>query len=306
MHTTRTFTSIVRRSALVALLAALSLGAGLAHAQSFGDSIPRELAEALLANQPAEEMSFGSGWPDGIPELPLPEGVTVLGHLTQNRARVRLALGAEAPLGLRRQQILSALEENGYSLVTPPPRPHPDQRGFVDAVGYPDQMPVQLCSDQHGMLHVGIAAQALVLTAQRIPAQVDCGEMRERFQHRGNPNRSTPGLGEYLPRLELPAGTSSRQSPFARLGISSTSGQAETHGEATTELSLEQLHRHLVEQLPSQGWSADGEFTGSVQAVSSWTRTADEMALLGTLEVVATSTEGPAHVYRLRFAVQSL
>lgn len=307
MHTTRTITC---RSAIVALLL---LCASLASASPFGDHIPRELAEALLADRPgqAAEMTFSSAWPDAIHEIALPEGITVLGHLMQSHGQLRLALGAEAPIGLRRQQVLSALEEVGYQVITPPPQARPNQRGFVDATGFPDQMTVQVCSDRQGVLRVAIAAQAVVLTTTpRSPMQVDCEEWKARFDSRstGGDRHPAAQLQRELPRLELPAGaTSRRQTPFSRFGTNSTPVTVQTHVEAVTGLSLEALHQHLAEQLPAQGWTLDGESPGRVQAISSWIRSDEDQELLGTLDIVAApDPEGSANVFRLRFAVQVL
>ncbi|MGM0632804.1 MAG: hypothetical protein ACQETO_06470 [Pseudomonadota bacterium] len=309
MHTTRTITMTCRSASL----AVLFLCASLASASPFGDHIPRALAEALLADRPgqAAEMTFSSAWPDAIPEIALPEGVTVLGHLLQSHGQLRLALGAEAPIGLRRQQVLSALEEVGYQVITPPPQARPNQRGFVDATGFPDQMTVQVCDDDQGVLRVAIAGEALVLTTTpRAPMQVDCEEMRARFDSRstGGDRHPAAQLQRELPRLELPTGATSRQqSPFSRFGTHSTPVLVQTHGEAVTELSLEALHQHLAGQLPEQGWTLDGESTGGVQAISSWTRSDEDQELLGTLDIVAApDPEGPANVFRLRFAVQVL
>ncbi|MGM0632798.1 MAG: hypothetical protein ACQETO_06435 [Pseudomonadota bacterium] len=71
MHIIQNITVVVRHGVIIAVL---FLHAQLASASPFGDHIPRELAEALLADRPgpAAEMTFSSAWPDAIPEIALP------------------------------------------------------------------------------------------------------------------------------------------------------------------------------------------------------------------------------------------
>lgn len=101
---------------------------------------------------------------------------------------------------------------------------------------------------------------------------------------------NTGGLGEYLPRLDLPAAAG----PAINLnggasGGNGSSGAVRWASEAMDFVvpdSIDSLARHFATQIAAQGWSSDANWSGGSTAGSSWYRRIDGGTLvLGTLSL---------------------
>lgn len=280
-------------------LSAAAMAAWLAtavQAQPFEESIPLDLARALISPGSVDNISFYQGFPPDFPDIELPAGISVMGSMGQHNAE-RVVLYATPDAGQQREALVASMEEQGYRMLTRPPQQDPDQRGFVAPDVIPPGMPVQLCHDDHGTMMIqvvsGSAEPLLVMMGMGSPRQMqmNCEQQEARMELMG---RQGPGAGpqRYMPRLELPSGATGRSaalrafSPFGS-GMSGSGNTVRTSTDVSVDWPPERLHEHFAAQLREQGWTVDSEGLGTFSASSGWRGEEDDESLLGALQVLS-------------------
>ncbi|HBX38017.1 MAG TPA: hypothetical protein DEG76_12290, partial [Pseudohongiella sp.] len=138
-------------------------------AQEIEGDIPADLARALLGENQPFEIRFFKGLPEQFPEIDLPQDAELLGSVDMvNSQRVVLQVAGDGIA--QRTQLIRELEALGYLMITRPNLVPPQQRGFVVQMPIPPGMPIQLCSNDLGMLSLRIGNMGTVVTSNPGPA----------------------------------------------------------------------------------------------------------------------------------------
>ncbi|MEX2332740.1 MAG: hypothetical protein WD600_00680, partial [Pseudohongiella sp.] len=135
----------------VAMCFAISVQA----AEEIQGDVPLELVKALLGNNNPFDIRLYSGVPDNFPEIVIPDSVELLGSADMGHSQ-QVVMRAEGDGVNQRSQIMTALENLGYLMLTQPPGSNLEQTGFVTPRFIPPNMPVQFCHDVRGMMTVHI------------------------------------------------------------------------------------------------------------------------------------------------------
>lgn len=132
---------------------------------------------------------------------------------------------------------------------------------------------------------------------------MNCAQMLEQYSGRGQPGAMMMNLGQYMPRMELPAAAVAAASgrPPGSFSSGSRNGM-ESGTDIRIDWDLETVLRYFADQIERQGWDNDTQSVGNISASASWTREVDELALFGSLRVVKTGDMQ----YRLQFQVQNM
>jgi hypothetical protein len=161
----------MHRTARHALLSAITslLFTTQAVAQEIEGDIPADLARALLGENQPFEIRFFEGLPEQFPEIDLPQDAELLGSVDMvNSQRVVLQVAGDGIA--QRTQLIRELEALGYLMITRPNLVPPQQRGFVVQMPIPPGMPIQLCSNDLGMLSLRIGNMGAIVTSSSGPA----------------------------------------------------------------------------------------------------------------------------------------
>ncbi|HBN14320.1 MAG: hypothetical protein CMQ46_10695 [Gammaproteobacteria bacterium] len=161
----------MHRTARHALLSAITslLFTTQAVAQEIEGDIPADLARALLGENQPFEIRFFAGLPEQFPEIELPADSELLGSVDMvNSQRVVLQVAGDGIA--QRTQLIRELEALGYLMITRPNLVPPQQRGFVVQMPIPPGMPIQLCSNDLGMLSLRIGNMGAIVMSSSGPA----------------------------------------------------------------------------------------------------------------------------------------
>src|SRR5690606_37397062 len=69
-------------------------------------------------------------------------------------------------------------------------------------------------------------------------------------------------------------------------GSSGDADAWETYGALVLDWSIREIFEHFADQVDEQGWAIDIEAIGAVVASASWTKTIEDMNLVGTLTIL--------------------
>jgi hypothetical protein len=232
---------------------------------------PNGQVPAEIAAEFAGGGTLHQGLPDNFPPLTVPASLKlrVLGTNQRNQYTQTILLHSTLGVQALHEGLVAALEPQGWQELA---------RSFiaVDPFGY-----LQLCHDVHGSmtLNMSRSGNATRLQVQRtvLPASVEqpaCADQQADYAESAARYAFYEGL---VPLLEVPDGTL-RPAPIGIRGISaSASGSSvRIQREGTIEVpgtTTAQIDAHFTAQLREQGWVKDSGGTGSVSAVSTWTRT---------------------------------
>lgn len=260
--------------AMFIMALAIAASAPSALAQRSGgapDSIPRALAEALLAQQSEmlDMLGLGDGRPrivvSGMPatlaqRVWIPPGARVLGGSEASGTSVAIIRSTLSPdslaAGYRREQIA-----RGWT--RPPARPGPYMSGFVPAPTAPD--------DPDGALTFCSSGTVLIIRIVRV-----AGEQEIAARAAGTPlssvctaSRAMPSAAlrrDYYPTLVNPPGTGNGMSADCPRW-NSRGGGGSTR--LSTSMSLDEILAHYGRQLADSAWQP---VTGRELVVRTWTR----------------------------------
>lgn len=271
--------SLVRHPVVVLPFVAIFLTcASLAGAQT-PDSVPRELAAALVFDGvPGEQCRIHVGEaPEGF-TMAWPEGTIVLGASeTANRAKVV----AVVPGGNEevRSAIESGLLSSGWSRL----EPHVAPNGFQFRP--PSGPDLSFCSEDgaHRMVEIDRRdGESSMVVVHQMSAEMPYSRCRVRPERHLHP---VPFEG-VLPPLYPPED--------ARLtdgGGGASDRTVESRAEIRTEAGLAALMEHFARQLEEAGWLRTGGTAGEEASVSSWRFEHEGEAWRGQLVGVATTGE---------------
>ncbi len=169
------------------------------------------------------------------------------------------------------------------------------QVGFVSA-DQPTVLPQQLCHDNYGTLTATVnndEGMRYINISRSVgtPAMMrpGCAEMLAQVSQ-GYPMGFRGGnvLDGYAPKLIMPESNTRPTRPMAFMGGGGGGSMSdwETRGTLTIDWEVDAIYEHFAEQILEQGWEADSDATGAVAATGSWTKTVDDMDLVGTLSIL--------------------
>ena len=69
-------------------------------------------------------------------------------------------------------------------------------------------------------------------------------------------------------------------------GGSGSSNEWESRGALTIDWEIGDIYEHFSSQIAEQGWVADSDTTGTMFAGGSWTKSVDDVDLVGTLSII--------------------
>jgi hypothetical protein len=233
--------------------AAFLLAAG-ALAQEPEETVPRELALALLCSfSPTgdESLDLRVGMaPDDLPSGLVPANARILGSLVRSHGSTVVAVVPEAP-----DEALASYRANRASEGWEPP-PMEQRGGFLPTSV---ALPTGFCREG-AFLSVGArpwdeSGTLLRITTSRDPRRTPCDpEMRRLARH---PEERMP-----IPALIAPVGA-------VQGGVSGSGGSDHTESSTWVEsrLTAAELSAHYVAQLQREGWKIEDGLAGETLAV---------------------------------------
>ena len=294
-----------------AITASLSSGPILADTE-FEDSIPINLARSLLRGVGSPmDIKIYSDIPSDFPAIEVPDGATLMGSVDQGHNK-QVVLFSDGE-GLEQQsELIESLQNAGYLLIDRSSVRMP-QTGFVSANPPDLRIPVQLCHDLQGLIHIQLYPETdrTFINITTSPASNSGGyTCAARVAQNSRGAGFTPFLGgppgtqslqSSLPRLTLPEEAAAHTARFPAL-MSSSSGQAESKIDFSVDWSLSDVYAFFSDQVAKQDWMPDTETSGNRVALGAWTREENNRILLGTLRVVSKVDDN----YQAEFAVSHL
>jgi hypothetical protein len=277
-------------------------------ATEFEDSVPVEVALQFIGNPLGGQGKLYSDILDGFPPFTVPSGLTVIASADMgyiHRVILRSTLDAAAAL----DAATTALTDAGWSVV-PQAGMGAAQVGFVSAAPMPQYQ--QLCHDDLGMMTLSASAGAAAsyvnlnrnVNVPGMGVQPSCAQLLDPAGQGGFDPRamamSGRTLSQYVPRLLMPQASGSTTAPFfGGGGGGGGMNDWEARGALTSDWDIDEIVEHFVEQIEEQGWEQDSEVTGAVVATGSWTKTVDDMDLIGTLSIL----QQAENTWDLRFRI---
>jgi hypothetical protein len=287
----------MKRLNVVSPLLVLALAAQPALAETeFGDSVPREVVNQFISDQ----IGGGAGKLysdilDAFPPFTVPDAFTVLASADQGYVRrvvLKTSLDAEAA----KAAVVEAFIAEDWQQMPVFGGAAP-QTGFVSATPSQTQ-PTSLCKDGLGNVSINVTGDAAPrylsvshssFGAMRGGQQMTCAEQIQMYSQGpgGLRGRQGPQLGEYMPRLVMPeANTPAPQRSVLGMSSGGSSNDWETDAMLASDQSIDELLEHFTSQVDAQGWAGDSEVAGANVATASWTKTIDDMELLGLLTIL--------------------
>ena len=260
----------------------------------FEDSIPIAVAEALFDIGLGGQFAAYSDIMDDFPEFQLPSEFDVMGSVVQN-SQMRVALTTELEESAATEALKESFLDSGW-VEMPQFQRFPSTRGFVSAVETRTFYGSQICHDEHGQLSIGFRQRdegnVVSLRSSYGFARNwrNCDELiAQQEQSMAMMRGRSSGLGELMPRLEVPEEARQGSRPALMLGgMSSSSDSAETDARIELEWELERVYQHFAEQILEQGWTLDTESIGSLTATGTWTQTVEQnVNVIARLDVVS-------------------
>ena len=274
-------------------------------ATEFEDTIPIELAKALLSNSISGETRIYTDILDEFPEFQLPTGFEVMGSIDQ-RSSQRVVLTTELAEDEAALQIFAAFEDVDFvqlDLFSLNRR----QNGFMSS--QPRRIPRRMCHDDIGNLSIlftevnNIRLVTLSASVYRNTNQLTCAQQAQQYQmsmqRMGGMNS---GIREYIPRMEAPDDGS--LPPFAAFiggsGFSSSNNEVETEANLNIEWSIDEVYSHFEDQINAQDWEIDSQNIGTTTAIGTWTLNPEpDLSLVGVLTVFKTAESSYKLIFKL-------
>lgn len=276
----------------------------------FVDSIPLDVAEALFGFGIDDNFAVYSDIIDDFPEFDMPSEFEVVGSVLQNR-QMRVVLATQLDEAEAVDAIASSYLDDGW-INMPQFNPPRVEKGFVSAANSNLRPRYQMiCHDDHGQLNmsyrqrpsenylvmslgIGFGFNRSWQSCQEIIAQQEISLARM--------SGRSMGMQQYMPRLELPEGTTQGgYQPFFIGGGGGGNNSYETDATVEIEMNLEEVFRHFAEQIIEQEWSSDSESVGTATATGTWTKTVEnDTNIVGRLNIVRSDE----NVYDLSMQVE--
>lgn len=290
------------RPLIVSILAITSLSNTLADTE-FEDTIPLELAKIFLGNSPSNEVRIYSDILDAFPNFQLPSGFSVLGSIDQGYTK-RVVLRTTFDVDVATSALVSAFEIEGF-VTHNPGYPMRLDVGFVTQVQSQRQRPTGMCKDDVGVLYYSVITTPLgnlasinISSAGQIPPQTCADSLAQQMASFSMMQQRNTGIRQYLPRMEVPEPDRRMLRTSIGGGSRGSNNSIEADHQLNIDWSLEEVYRHLADQILAQGWTLDNESIGGISANGDWTisPTAD-LHLAGNLNVL----EIGESFYQLKF-----
>lgn len=293
MHRTAFFT-------MAALASAAVFGQGLL------DCVEPDVLRALVLQGQREQAPLISGaLPAELSTLRLPREFSWIGSAERitgrvdantNATQVTAAWRSSLPVDAAREAARSALAASGWEVRSM--GIFMNMKGGFRASFL--SVPMTACRDGKPV-DVNVSAMDgatyLLLVVRRGMANSLCN------QPVPNMGAASGWLGEYMPRLDLPAAAGpviANVSGFSGAGSSNGSTVASTSMDFVLQDSIDNIARHFARQIAEQGWSSDTSWSGGSTAGSSWSKRVDGGALmLGTLALTAIDRQQFAASFRV-------
>lgn len=280
----------------------------------FENTIPLDLAKALLSIGNTISVGIYSDVLDDFPAFEMPSGFSVLGSLDQGVMQ-RLVLQTDMAAAQASRALLATLTDAGWQELQRPDEAVMQPRGFVPAGGAsPPVIPSNICHDEHGIMNMIITAGdngnyvTLLKNNSMTRGALDCAQQNQ--QQARNPGMRAMMIGgvtAHLPTLHLPSPTGSplgqpRATFMSGSRSSGSPNDFETQSQVAIDWDIERLYTFFAEQLDEQGWAEDSAWNGNIAAGGNWTKTTDDnLELIAILSMVETSAEN----YELKLRVLS-
>ena len=157
------------------------------------------------------------------------------------------------------------------------------QTGFVSSNPPDLRIPVQLCHDLQGLIHIQLYPETdrTFINITTSPASNSGGySCADRAAQSSRGAGFSPFLGgppgtqslqSSLPRLTLPEEAAAQTARFPAL-MSSSTGQAESKIDFSVDWSLSDVYAFFSNQVVEQDWVPDAENSGTRVALGAWTR----------------------------------
>lgn len=280
----------MRRSAFFTMA---TLASAAVFGQGLLDCIEPDVMRALVPQIPGEQPPVVTGaLPPELSAVKLPREFSWIGSAERvtgrldantNAVQVTAAWRSSLPLEATREAATNALTASGWEIRS---------LGTIRNGGFKASfipVPRMACRDGKTVdVNAGAmdGATYLQLVVRRGMVNSICNQPAQALRI------ATGGLGEYLPRLDLPAAAG----PAMNLngGASSSTGSGVGSRWASTAMdfvvpdSIDSIARHFASQIAAQGWSSDAKWSGGSTAGSSWSRRIEGGTLvLGTLSLTA-------------------
>jgi hypothetical protein len=226
------------------------------------DSIPRELAVALLGGTGVIDDLRVGRVPDGFPGELIPAGVMVLASVvrgTESLTILRMPMAVPAALDSSQSRLL----RSGWT-IAPPAAPAKPLRGFAtppEPIAPGSSTTRQLC---HGTTRIRLTPQ---------PQRADTTQLTISLVSGGNGaaacNAAARGYPPSIDNPLLPLLSAPPNSKYDDNAWTGVPTEFNTHARLTTELSAPLVARHLVSQLSAAGWTqVDSSSAGGLEARS--------------------------------------
>lgn len=258
----------------------------------FVDSVPLEVVKQFVGNPYMGQSALYSDILDAFPPFTVPADFEVLASADQGFVQ-RVILSSTLDEAGASAALTQAFIAEGWSQIPINGMPA-QQTGFVSAE-QPVVVPQQLCHDDHGMLTASVrddggkryininrnlSGQGIRPTCAEMLAQAAQGYSGMGFRRGGM-------LDTYAPKLIMPeSNMPTRPTAFMGGGGGGSSNDWESRGALTIDWEIGDIYEHFASQIGEQGWLADSDASGGVVATGSWTKSVDDVNLVGMLSII--------------------
>ncbi|MBL4573432.1 MAG: hypothetical protein JKY86_10220 [Gammaproteobacteria bacterium] len=257
----------------------------------FEDSIPVETVEALFNAYYEDRFAIYSDIAEEFPDFPIPTGFSVVGSVYQ-MTTLRVVFKTDTDEDAALQSMIEVFEVQDWVQLPTFSRQR-QEVGFISPPLINMGRAQNMCHDDLGYLTLryssgeGTNYLSTSISVIRSNRQGTC-EQQIAMQQASYGQYSQPfGIGQYLPRLEIPESQNRPRAAFLSGGTSSSGNSVETDGSITTDQDIEEVYRFFADQIEAQGWELDSEVVGSLSANGTWTKSPESnLNLIGRLSVL--------------------
>lgn len=284
----------MQRPTLMTLLAATLVSTPPLWADTeFTDTLPLDLAKALIGRTPAGPALFYSDVVDGFPAIDFPTGFEVLGSMVRE-VQTTVVLASSQSTSEMRDSLTEAFASAGFTeFIVPVPTIH--YHGFRRVGTTPPRPLPRYCHDSEGDLtltFLGLSGRNTV----RISHAPDTNpqsceeELQERLQ-RLSQYQASRGIDQYLPLLMMPA-MEPRNSPYgAEMSVGGDGADYYYRARVSLDWSPQEFYEHFSPQMEEQGWQLDS-VNRDEGSNSSWTLAPDpDTEIRASLRIVPVDSE---------------
>ena len=277
-------------------------------ATEFEGFIPLEVAEVLFDLANNGQFAVYSDIMDDFPKFQVPAGFSVVGSVYHS-GRLRVGLETQASADDASEAISSSFADEGWQSM-PSPFDRRPQTGFVSSSAAVISRALQICHDELGRVSISYSEREvgkfIVLDDYSALGgnRGNCAQQADQLTRSLALMGASPGIRQYMPRMEVPENQRQRSGAAWILGggSSSSNTEAETDTNLAIDWPLSQVYEHIADQVVEQGWQVDTETIGNVSANGVWTRSPTQgVNLIGTLTVLESSDSN----FQLKFRLVS-